>query len=126
MNFNDFKVLNNRGIWAAADFTFTQNAIANSDSIYNDGRRVSMPDNVNGNYSYYGYGSYFIKIKKTDFNLNFDANISGNRYSSIVNGVKNTTTSGSYTATVSTSAGPATSSCTTGAWPCCVTCASRC
>ncbi len=97
MNFNDFKVLNNRGIWAAADFTFTQNAIANSDSIYNDGRRVSMPDNVNGNYSYYAYGSYFIKIKKTDFNLNFDANISGNRYSSIVNGVKNTTTSGSYT-----------------------------
>lgn len=96
LNFSDFKILNNRGIWAVADFTFTNDAITSSDEIDSLGRRVSQPVNVNGNYNYYVYMSYNFKLKKSDFNLSINTNLNGNRYNTVVNKVKNATTSGEY------------------------------
>ncbi|MBL0133526.1 MAG: TonB-dependent receptor [Chitinophagaceae bacterium] len=96
LSYNDFKILNNRGIWAYIDFTSTQNAISNSDFVDTLGRRVTQPVNVNGNYNYYSYFNYGFKLKKSDFNIGFNAGINGSQYNTVVNNLKNRSTSGSY------------------------------
>ncbi len=88
-NFSDFKVLNNRGIWLFANFNFTDNAFSTKDDLDATGKRTSQAININGNYYYNLYSSYGFKIKKTDFNINFDLQLNGSRNKTIVNNAIN-------------------------------------
>ena len=92
LNFNDFKVLNNRGIWSYIDITTTKDAISTSDYIDSLGRRVFQPVNVSGNFSFSSYLSYSFKLKKSDFNIDFNVDAGGNSNNTIVNNRKNRTT----------------------------------
>jgi hypothetical protein len=83
-NFSDFKVLNNRHVYGYLDFTTIQNAISSSDTIDANFKRVSQPFNVTGNYNYSSYISMGFKLKKSDFNINFYANISGSNNNSYI------------------------------------------
>jgi hypothetical protein len=47
--------------------------------------------NTTGNFDYWFYGSYGIKIKKLDMYLGFNVNNNGGRYVNFVNGLKNST-----------------------------------
>ena len=91
INFNDFKIMNNRGIYGYLDFTNILNAMSTSDTIYQNFKRVSQPYNVSGNYNYYSYFGYGFKLKKTDFNINFNANINGGNNNSYITDLQGNT-----------------------------------
>lgn len=84
MNFNDFKVLNNRYIYGYVDFTVIRNAFSTNDTLFPNLKRTSQPFNVKGNYNYSSYFSYGFKLKKSDFNINFYGNISGGNNNSFI------------------------------------------
>ncbi len=97
LNFNDYKVLNSRGIYAYVNFNTVQNAIGNSESLdVNTGKRTYQSVNVNGNYSWNGNVGYSFKIPKTDFNVGFRLQGGSSRNNSIVNGAKNVTDNINY------------------------------
>lgn len=90
-SFNQYKVFKNRGIWASANFTVTQNAITNFNSIDKNGIRTNKAINVNGNYNGNLWSSYNFEVKP-QMNLSFNFNPSVSRYVNYVNGVRNITT----------------------------------
>jgi hypothetical protein len=95
--FSDYKILTDRGIWANFSYNFTSNDIATSTTVDATGKRVNQYINVNGNYRLNGYLSYSFKWKKPDLHIEFSTN--GNRSANVsyINGLPNTTLSGSYT-----------------------------
>ncbi|MFT3823450.1 MAG: outer membrane beta-barrel family protein [Chitinophagaceae bacterium] len=97
VNFNDYKVLNSRSIWAYASYDMVQDAIGNSEVLdVNTGKRTYQSVNVNGNYSLSGSIGYGFKITKLDLNVNFGVNGGSSRNNSVVNGIKNTTNNVNY------------------------------
>lgn len=86
--FNQYKVFKNRGIWANANFTITENAITNLNTINQNGIRTNQAINVNGNYNGNIWSSYNFEVKP-QMNLSFNFNPSVNRYINYVNGVRN-------------------------------------
>ena len=93
MNYSDFKVLKERSIWFFGNFNKIDNAISNSDQIDSEGRTISQPVNVQGNYNYNAWTSYGMKWKGTDFRFSFPIQVNGSRNMGFVNGEKNITTS---------------------------------
>lgn len=96
INFNDYKVLNNRSIYGYLDFTTTTNAISTNDQLVEGGKRISQPFNVSGNYRYNSYVGYGFKLKKSDFNINFNTNFSGSQNKSLINNRIISNKSGQY------------------------------
>lgn len=96
LNFNDYKVLTDRGIWLDLTYSFTENAISNNvlDSL---GKRASQSINVDGTNSYSGYMGYNFKWKKPGLNFYVFSNFNHNSNVSIINHIQNTTNSGNYT-----------------------------
>jgi hypothetical protein len=97
LNFNDYKVLNERSIWAWLDYSNTQNAISNEVNVDSTGKRVSRSINVNGNYTLNGNLEYDCKWKKAGLNVAFYTNFNQSNIVSLVNDLPNTTHSGNYT-----------------------------
>jgi hypothetical protein len=98
LDFNDFKVLSERYIWANASYRFTQNDIADNNYVDSFGRTVQQSVNLNnGSSSFYSYINYGFKIKKIDTRIGFNGNYNNYKDLSIVNNVLNTTHSNSYT-----------------------------
>jgi len=95
--YRDYKLLSERGIWMNASYNFTQNALSNSSNIDTSGKRTSQTVNVDGNHSLNGYLSYDRKLKKLGMYTGLFANFNLNANSSIINNLKNTTNSNSYT-----------------------------
>ena len=96
-NYNDWKILTERGIWMNVSYNFTQNALSSASNIDTSGKRTSQTINVDGNHSMYAYMSYNIKMKKLGMYVGAYANFNLNANSSIINYQKNTTNSNSYT-----------------------------
>ncbi|MGE5108776.1 MAG: outer membrane beta-barrel protein, partial [Sphingobacteriales bacterium] len=86
--FNQYKVFKNRGIWASANFTVTENAITNSNNIDASGRRINQAINVNGNFNGNMWSSYNFEIAPS-MNLGFNFSPTISRYINYVNGVRN-------------------------------------
>ena len=86
--FNDFKTLTGRSIWVNGSLNATDNAIVSNQTVAN-GVTTTQYVNASGNYNYYFYGSYNIKIKKTDMYVGFSVNTNGNRYVNFLDGKKN-------------------------------------
>jgi hypothetical protein len=97
LNFNDYKVLTERDLWANVSVNFTQNAISSSDYIDSTGKKTYQSVNVNGNRSINAYFGYWFKWKKPGINIGLNPNFNNNRNVSIVNNVLNVTNSGNYT-----------------------------
>jgi outer membrane receptor protein involved in Fe transport len=77
VNFNDYKVLSNRGVYIGANYRFTQNSITNSTNVDAQGKKVYQSVNVDGNTGYYGYLGYSFKWKKPDIQMEFQGDING-------------------------------------------------
>lgn len=88
--FSDYKVLKSRSWYMNVNFTRTDNAITNFNTIDMEGRRTTRYVNVDGNYSGNTYLSYGFE-PVASFNLNFNVQAGINRNINFVNGVENTT-----------------------------------
>ena len=88
ISFNQYKVFKNRGIWASANFTVTENAITNSNIIDANGRRVNQAINVSGSFNGNMWSSYNFEIAPS-MNLGFNFNPTISRYINYVNGARN-------------------------------------
>lgn len=88
MFYNDFKMLTGRSIWINGSISPVHNAIVTSQTI-DSGITKQQYVNAKGNYDYWLYGSYNIKIKKVDIYLGLNLNTNGGRYVNFVNGEKN-------------------------------------
>ena len=87
---SDYKVLKSRSISFNMYYTLTENAIANSSTVDNFGRRISQAINVNGNYSgnaSIGYGFDIVP----SLNVGVNVGPGKNRNVSVINGLTNTT-----------------------------------
>lgn len=90
LGFNQYKVFKNRGIWANANFTITQNAITNKNTINANGVRTNQAINVNGTYNGNIWASYNFEVRP-QMNLSFNFNPSISRFINYVNGQRNVT-----------------------------------
>lgn len=95
LNFNDYKVIANRGIYLGMNVSFVDNAIGSSslvslnpDSI---GKRTNSYVNIDGNYNANVYSGLWFKWKKLNVDVNFNLNAGVSKYNSFVNNVKNST-----------------------------------
>ena len=98
LNFNDYKILTDRSIYASASYSFTLNDIS-SNLMVDDttGKQTTQSVNVNGAYSLRGNLGYGFKWKGPDLHVNFNANVQENNNVTIVDAITNTTRSGNYT-----------------------------
>jgi hypothetical protein len=62
LNYNNYKVLSSRSIYADASITLVQNAISQQQFIDLSGRRTTQFVNVNGNYNVWAYAGYGKKL----------------------------------------------------------------
>ncbi|KAA9035849.1 outer membrane beta-barrel protein [Ginsengibacter hankyongi] len=93
---NSFNVSHNsynflKDIWMYQSFNIrlTSNSITNNRIInVHSGKTVTQPINTNGSLSLNFYGGFGVKIKKIDTRINFNPNISYNKYADIINSVK--------------------------------------
>lgn len=88
--FTDFKMLSGRNIWINGSFSSANNAIV-TNQIIDSGITKQQYVNSSGNYNYGFYGSYGMKIKKADINIEISTNTYGSRYVNFVNGQRNVT-----------------------------------
>lgn len=71
INYNSFKMLSERNIWAYMNYSFTQNAFVQF-SEFNDGVRRYYSVNTNGVANFYSSVSYGFKIKSIGLRLGFN------------------------------------------------------
>jgi hypothetical protein len=99
LNFNDYKILTERGIYAKIAWSFTSNDISNSLTVDDTaGRQTTQAVNVNGTWSLLENVGYGFKWKGPDLRFNFSASAQQNNTVTIVDNINNATRSGSYTA----------------------------
>jgi Outer membrane protein beta-barrel family/CarboxypepD_reg-like domain len=89
-SFNQYKVFKSRGIWASANFTVTENAITNFNTIDSTGKRTNQAINVNGNFNGNMWSSYNFEVAPS-MNLSFNFNPTISRYINYVNAKRNVT-----------------------------------
>jgi hypothetical protein len=94
--YQDYKVLTDRVILANVWSTFTPNDISTSSTLDSTGKRTNQYVNVNGTYAINGATSYSWKWKKLDMHPWFGVTADVNNNVSIINGIPNTTHSGTY------------------------------
>ncbi|MCU0387229.1 MAG: outer membrane beta-barrel family protein [Chitinophagaceae bacterium] len=91
--FNQWKPLNNNGMWMGIWFNPTANAFSTRNVVDAFGRRVTQTVNVDGNYTLGGYMGYNFKWKKPDIDVAFSLDPSFSRLTNFINGVQNQTIS---------------------------------
>ena len=104
VNYNSYKVLQQRGFYSYGDITTTTNSISTSETTDTSGVRTFQFINLNGNYNGYAGFGYNMKIKALDINVNFGANLNTSRNINYVGSylknqlveVKNTTNNTGY------------------------------
>jgi hypothetical protein len=89
IGYNSYKVLSETNIYISGNFSFTQNAISNRQTIDGNLRKTYQYVNVNGNYNYNSWMGYGFKFKPWDLRINFNGGLSGSRSVSFINGAQN-------------------------------------
>ena len=84
LRFNDYKILQNRFLWANASFSTISDAISTEQTVIGPLSKTKYI-NVDGNYNGFGYIGYGFKIGKSDFMVGAQANGSVFHINSIVN-----------------------------------------
>jgi hypothetical protein len=95
--FNDYKVLQNRGIFVNAYANVVQHAISTATVTDAGGKTTYQSINVNGNYNMGGFMFYSWKLKKIDANVEIGADMNYGRNNNRVNNLDNTNNYGTYT-----------------------------
>lgn len=108
INFNSYKVLQQRGLYTYGSFNTTSNSITTNETTIvsgdSAGTRTYQYVNLNGNFNAYSGSGYNFKIKKLDLSLQFGFNFNVNRYNNIVSilkdnvltSIKNTTDNSAF------------------------------
>jgi hypothetical protein len=96
LNFRNYKVLKERGIFISFNSSLTGNAIVNKSYVDSFGRTINQYINLNGNRSLGGYFNYSIKLKKLNVNMNTGIDFYSSRYVNVVNNLFNATKSNNY------------------------------
>ena len=97
LNFNDYKVLSERNIYASISYNIVNNQISSRNAVDSNGKRVYQSVNLNGNNSINAWLYYGFKWKKPAININLNGSINHSNNSSIVNNILNKTDNNSYT-----------------------------
>lgn len=97
LNFNNYKIISERGIYVGVNGNFTADAITSKIYYDSTGRSISQAVNVNGNHNISFYLSYNFKWKKPDITIEINPNYNNSRYASIINNVQNITDNDNYT-----------------------------
>jgi hypothetical protein len=87
LNYNNYKVLSSRSMYADASLTIIQNAISQQQFIDNTGRRITQYVNVNGNYNLSTYAGYRREILGLQTGL--DGGVSFSHTNNFINGLPN-------------------------------------
>jgi len=87
---NDYKVLKSRNIYFNSNFSSTENAITNENTIDSLGRRISKAINVNGNYNFNAYLGFGTEVFPS-VNVGFSAGPTKSRFVNRINGIDNIT-----------------------------------
>jgi hypothetical protein len=88
-NFSDYKVLKSKNIYISANYSFTNNAITNSNTIdAKTGQNINQAINVNGNTNFNMWANYGFEMFQS-LNVNFQFNPTINKFVNVVNGVTN-------------------------------------
>jgi hypothetical protein len=95
LSYGYYKLLSQTGLWTSFNYNTTQNAITNIVTI-NNGKRISMPVNVNGNRNWNFWSEW--NKGQGEKKLIYTAAMNGNGsvYNNFINGFANRTTSSSF------------------------------
>ncbi|HSU29482.1 MAG TPA: outer membrane beta-barrel protein [Chitinophagaceae bacterium] len=88
INFNQYKVLSQTGIYIGSGFNLQDNAITQFNTIDDQGKRTYFPVNVNGNLSWYLYGNWNKGGGENKLDYSIELNSRGGRNINFVNGLK--------------------------------------
>jgi hypothetical protein len=95
-HYNDYKVLTGRWIWSSVSFNTISNDITQVDNIDANGVRTYSYENINGNYSAWGYVGGGKRIQKWDMNIGASASVNVAHNNTLVNGLKNVSDNNNY------------------------------
>lgn len=99
--FSQYKVLKSKNLYINANYSFTNNAITNSNAVNKTtGQNTNQAVNVNGNYNFNMWANYGFEIAPS-FNLNFQLSPRVNKFVNIVDGVVNENKSTNYNFNIS-------------------------
>lgn len=96
INYNNYKVMTNQYYYANAGFNFVQNAISQSQSIDEQGRRTYQYVNVNGEYNVWLYAGTGKKLAKLDIQANLNTSATLNHSVNYINGQQNMSDNNAY------------------------------
>ncbi|MDB5208624.1 MAG: outer rane beta-barrel protein [Flavisolibacter sp.] len=96
LSYSFYKLLSQTSMWTSFNYNTTQNAITNIVTISN-GKKVSMPVNVNGNRNWNFWGEWNKGEGEKKLNYSVAINGSGGIYNNFINGFANRTTSSNFT-----------------------------
>lgn len=96
LNFGNYKVLQERYLWASLGVNLSQNAISQSQNLNDLGQRTYQYVNVDGNYNLYGYAGYGFKIKPLNVRTNLSVNGGYSHVNTYLNGQKSTSINQNY------------------------------
>jgi hypothetical protein len=97
ISYNSYKLMSERSIWGAVNFTAVQHDFSTNNIIeLSTGRKISQPINVDGNYQSNGYLNFQRKVTKWGLRLGAGVNYNLNHNTNLINGQANENNSYSY------------------------------
>lgn len=103
---NSFNFLKELWTYQSVNFNQTTNAISSSRTINLDnGKTITQPLNLNGNYSVSGWGGLGFKLKKLGGYFNLNANVNYNRNAEVLTTIRNSSSNTITNYSRNTSAG---------------------
>ena len=91
---NSFNFLKELWTYQSVSFNQTSNAFSSHRTLnLNNGKTITQPVNINGNYRVSGWGGMGIKLKKFGGYFNLNVNVNYNRYAEILTTILNSTAS---------------------------------
>jgi hypothetical protein len=89
VNFNTYKPVSGKYMWAGGNASVVNNAFANSIIYDSLGRTISQAVNVNGNSNASGYAGFSLPFFSKMLQVDMNANCNYNNYTSFINAQKN-------------------------------------
>lgn len=96
LNYNSYRIKNNSYVFGNANFSISQNAITQTESVDSVGRRIFQYININGNYNGGAYVGYGYKIKPLNMNSSIRAGGNYSRSANYINQELNVNTGQNY------------------------------
>jgi hypothetical protein len=96
LNYNSYRIKNGSYTFGNANFSLTQNAITQTETVDSVGRRVYQYTNIGGNYNGGAYMGYGYKIKPLNLSSNIRAGGSYTHNSNFINQQLNVNTAQNY------------------------------